>query len=89
MATQTIPAPNGLAAPKQSVFEHSIFQGIAFAFSSAGTGIVRFLESLAASQQAARHFDRLVHLNDGELAAKGLTREDIPNYVFEQNFGRH
>lgn len=88
MATRTVPAPNVLAEPKHSSFEHSIFHGVRLALTKTGAGIVRFLESLAASQQAARHFDRLVHLNDAELAARGLAREDIPNYVFEQNFGR-
>lgn len=88
MATHTVPAPHILTEPKHSSFEHSVFHGVRLAFTKTGTGIIRFLESLAASQQAARHFDRLVHLNDAELAAQGLVRADIANYVFERNFGR-
>lgn len=89
MATETVPVPGVLAEPKHSSFEHSIFHGVRVAFAGVGAGIVRFLEALAASQRAAHHFDRLVHLNDAELSARGLAREDIPTYVFEQNFGRH
>lgn len=53
------------------------------------TGIVRFFDSLAASQRAVAHYDRLVHLSDAELEAKGLKREEIPHFVLEQNFGRN
>lgn len=53
------------------------------------TGVVRFFDSLAASQRAVNHYERLAHLSDAELEAQGLKREEIPHYVLEQNFGRY
>lgn len=52
------------------------------------SAIASFFNSLAASQKAAHHYERLAMLSDGELRAYGLKREDIPRHVFEQAFDR-
>lgn len=77
-----IPSVKG-GSPRRGVL-HAVLAGIGRAFGAIGF----FLESLVASQQASARYERLTRMNEAELAAHGIKREDIPRYVYEQAF-RH
>lgn len=51
-------------------------------------GIAVFFGDLARASEAAATYRRLSYLSDAALAKRGLTREDLPSYVFESTFSR-
>jgi hypothetical protein len=51
-------------------------------FTSLGQGINAYGESFSRRDQ----IEALEALSDGELAARGLTRDRIPHYVFRDRF---
>lgn len=44
-------------------------------------GVSGFFSSLARANSAAHAFDRLNHLSDAQLAARGLSRETLGKYI--------
>ena len=47
-----------------------------------GSRCLAFFEGIGEAHTLAQRFDTLSRLSDGELAARGLKREDIPQAVF-------
>jgi hypothetical protein len=81
MATHTVTAPSHVPSSSHGTPERT-------PISDLFSGIVRFFDSLVASQKAVARYERLAHLSDAELGARGLKREDIPRHVFEDIFDR-
>lgn len=57
---------------EQSIVEHVV---------EALAAIPAFFVSLSNACTAARAYDRLSHLSDSQLAARGLTREELPQHI--------
>lgn len=55
---------------------------IAAVASAIATGVYDFLDAIAAAQWRATKFEELNALTDAQLAERGLTRQDIPSYIF-------
>lgn len=75
-----IPSAKG-GSPRRGVF-HAVIAGVGRTLGAVGV----FFDSLIASQQAIARYERLARMSEKELAARGLKREDIPRYVFDQTF---
>ena len=88
MATYMATTSTGLATPSSGAPQHKKGSGFVSQIGRVVKSIAGFFDSLVAAQQAARRYEYLAHLSDAELSARGLKREDIPFYVFEQMHNR-
>ena len=61
-------------SPKQNRFAAN--------FDRAVTGLVNFMVSISTARSRVRQIEALCAKTDKELAARGLTRQDIVRYVY-------
>lgn len=60
---------------------HDVSDGLFNAIVSILSAAVAFFGSLKAAATAAHEFERLSARSDAQLAAQGLTRQDVPDYI--------
>ncbi|MCG8563332.1 MAG: hypothetical protein MI824_26345 [Hyphomicrobiales bacterium] len=49
--------------------------------------VTRFMQDYVRARYAAHLYDSLSLLSDADLERRGITREELPKYVFDQAFG--
>lgn len=57
-------------------------------FAELGRSVALFFEGIAEGQEIARRYDELSRLSDAALAARGLSREDLPQAIVHGRIGR-
>jgi hypothetical protein len=53
-----------------------------------GRAVSGFFAGLAEGQEIARRYEELSHLSDEALAARGLTRDELPQAIVTGRIGR-
>ncbi|MEM0922870.1 MAG: hypothetical protein AAGI13_07490 [Pseudomonadota bacterium] len=48
--------------------------------------ITEIAEALPLALAAARDYDRMADLTDAQLERRGLSREELPGYVYDRHF---